>query len=267
MRTNLQTYTRPASLAEALAAKQADPGAAWLAGGTFLLAGDFRDKPVSVLDIGRLLPRTVARTGETLAIGAGATFQDIADAPGVPKAFKAAALGMNNRNTRNRATFGGNLGANKSCGSFIPLLLVHDAVLETSAGPVAAADWLARPGSLVLEAKLQAPAGRASAYRRWARTCCDLAVLTAAVSLGLEGGLLKDVRIALGGLGPHARRFPELERLFEGKALPSREAIEAAAAPLFSPIDDLRASAAFKRYRAAALLADALHDAFKELSK
>ncbi|HWQ08933.1 MAG TPA: FAD binding domain-containing protein, partial [Holophaga sp.] len=181
--------------------------------------------------------------------------------------FKAAALGMNNRNTRNRATFGGNLGVNKSCGSFLPLLLVLDADLETSEGKVPAVSWLGRPMGLVLEASMPLEPGRGIAYRRWARTSCDLAVLTAAVSLTLKGQTIAGLRIAMGGLGPRARRFPELEALFEGRSLPAKEAIEAAAAPLFSPIDDLRASAAFKRLRAAALLADAIHDACKEASK
>ena len=69
------------------------------------------------------------------------------------------------------------------------------------------------------------------------------------------------------GWGPTPGASPSSSDCSRGRPCPPREAIEAAAAPLFSPIDDLRASAAFKRYRAAALLADALHDAFKELSK
>ncbi len=261
MKTQIERYQRPSSLAEALAAKQADPGAAWLAGGTFLLAGDFRDKPASVLDIGRILPRAVTLAGGTLTLGTGATFQDIADSPVVPQAFKAAVLGMNNRNVRNRATLGGNLGANKSCGSLLPLLLVLEAELETSGGRRAVADWLAKPEGLVLNASVKLDPARGTAYGRWARTSCDLAVLNVAVSLTLSGGRIAGLRIALGGLAPHARRFPELEKLFEGQELPAKEAIEAAVAPLLTPIDDHRASAAFKRFRAAALVADALHDA------
>ena len=267
MKTSIETYKRPSSVEEALTAKRANPDAVWLAGGTFLLAGDLRDKPASILDVSRILPRTISVSGGTLSIGAGATFQEIADSPAVPAAFKDSALGMNNRNTRNRATFGGNLGANKSCSSFVPLLLVLDAVLETSEGRRPAADWLAKPTGLILDASMKIESGRATAYRRWARTACDLAILTACASLTVQGGTVTGLRIALGGLGPHARRFPELESLFEGKPLPAREAIESTVAPLLSPIDDHRASAAFKRLRTAALLADALQDAYKEASK
>lgn len=267
MKTTIERYQRPSNLEEALTLKHSDPGAAWLAGGTFLLAGDFRDKPASVLDIGRILPRAVTLAGGTLTLGAGATFQDIADSPVVPQAFKAAVLGMNNRNVRNRATLGGNLGANKSCGSLLPLLLVLDTELQTSSGRVPVANWLAKPSGLVLNASVKLEPARGTAYGRWARTSCDLAVLNAAVSLTLSGNRIAGLRIALGGLGPHARRFPELEKLFEGQELPAKETIEAAVAPLLAPIDDHRASAAFKRLRAAALVADALHAATQEASK
>ncbi|HNX30926.1 MAG TPA: FAD binding domain-containing protein [Holophaga sp.] len=267
MKTPIASYERPSGVEEALAARRKNPAAAWLAGGTFLLAGDFRDKPASVIDVGRILPRGIAASDGILSIGAGATFQEIADSPAVPGAFRDAALGMNHRNTRNRATLGGNLGANKSCASFIPLLLVLEAVLETSEGRAGAAEWLARPAGLVLGASMPLERGRATVYRRWSRTACDIAVLSAAVSLTMKDGAVAGLRIAMGGLGPHVRRFPELETLFEGKDLPGREAIESMAAPLLSPLDDLRGSAAFKRLRAAALLADALHDARKEASK
>jgi CO/xanthine dehydrogenase FAD-binding subunit len=92
---------------------------------------------------------------------------------------------------------------------------------------------------------------------RWSRTSCDVSVLTAAVAYDRTGdGKVRNVRIAMGGLDPHARRYRELEAAFEGKALPDRAAIEAVASPCFHPIDDLRGSAAFKRLRAAVLLAD-----------
>jgi len=122
---------------------------------------------------------------------------------------------------------------------------------------------------LLLRVLVPVEEGRRAAYRRWNRVSCDLSVLGAAVSYELEasprgspfGGAVRRLRIALGGLGPKARRFPALEALFQGRPLPSREEIEAAAAPLLKPIDDLRASAAFKRLRGAQLLADALLEA------
>ncbi len=257
-------YTRPSSLAEALEQKAANPGAAWLAGGTGILAGDSRPRPAALIDVGRLLPRAIRMADGELLMGAGASFQDIADCDLVPASLREAALTMVNRNTRNRATIGGNLGANKSCASLIPLLLVLDAKLIVEGGKktrLGAAEWLADRSGLVLEAAIASDPGRRSSYLRWARSSCDLSVLTVAVSCIVTSAGLSSLRIAMGGLASHARRFGELEALFEGMALPPREAIEAASAPLFNPIDDLRASAAFKRLRAATLLADAMHAA------
>ena len=270
----VKRYSRARSWQEALELRAAESGARWLAGGTFLLAGDGRDKPESVIDLGSALPRAIEILGSELSIGACATFQDIAAAPALPRCLIDAALTMVNRNTRNRATLGGNLGADKSCSSLIPLLIALDAQVEiaspSSRTPerVGLEAWLdereaspARASDLALRVVLPARAGMRAAYRRWNRVSCDLSVLGAAVAFGLEGDCVVGLRVALGGLGPKARRFPELEALFEGRRLPSREEIESAVSPILRPIDDLRASAAFKRLRGAQLLADALTEA------
>jgi CO/xanthine dehydrogenase FAD-binding subunit len=115
---------------------------------------------------------------------------------------------------------------------------------------------------LILRVYVSLKEGRHAAYRRWNRVSCDLSILGAAAAYEFEGEIFRNVRLALGGFGPKARRFPAIESLFEGKPLLAREAIEEAVSPLLDPIGDLRASAAFKRLRGAQLVADALGDAF-----
>jgi probable selenate reductase FAD-binding subunit len=274
--TKVERYAKPKTVEEALAARLADPSAAYLAGGTLLMAGDARDKPSSVIDLGSALGRGISRSGGSLEIGALATFQELAESAQAPAFLAEAALTMANRNARNRGTIGGNLAADKSCSSIIPLLVALEAEVET-ASPLSPAPrrrlleaWLKsraeafeaeRAADLVLSVSIPLDPATRAAYRRWNRSACDLSVLGAAVAYSMEGGAIRGLRIALGGLGPKARRFPVLEALFEGKALPSREEVEAAAAPLLKPIDDLRASAAFKRLRGAQLLADAISEA------
>jgi probable selenate reductase FAD-binding subunit len=272
--TKVARYNKAATLDEALVAKRLDPCAAYLAGGTLLLAGDGRDKPEAVIDVGTALPRALRLKGDSLSIGAGTSFQELAEANGLPPCLREAVLTMANRNTRNRATVGGNICADKSCSSLIPILLALDAGLEVvsptrqEGEAIALEAWLAdrdkaepsRKDDLVLRVTLRLDPSVRAGYRRWNRVSCDLSVLGAACAYRLEGGKLQGLRLALGGLGPKARRFPAIERLFEGAALPSREEIEAQAAPLLNPIDDLRASAAFKRLRGAQLIADALYD-------
>jgi probable selenate reductase FAD-binding subunit len=282
----LKTYVRPATLAEAIKLMAATPTARYLAGGTFLLAGDRREKPAALIDIGAVLSAGIERRGDDLVIGAGATFQDLADSAVVPAVLRAAARQMANRNVRNRATVGGNLGAGKTCASLVAPLLALDANVSvavaasaTAAGDAEAlnegivplADWLAATDGLIVNVHLKMPLGRRAAACRWGRTACDLSVLTASVAftpsrtaVGFAGAeeadaMILDVRVVLGGLGPRASRFPDIERLFEGKPLPPKPEIEAAVAPLLHPVDDHRGSAAFKRLRAAALIADAFH--------
>ncbi len=173
---------------------------------------------------------------------------------------------MANRNTRNRATVGGNLGANKSCASLVPLFLALGASLEcrTGAGPsrtVSAESWLAAPEGIVLSVSVPLAAGVLAAGSRASRTACDLATCTAAVAYRLEAGIVKGLRVAMGGFGPRAACRPDLSALFEGKSLPAKDAIEALALPLLSAKGDHRGSAAYKSRRGAVILADALHAA------
>jgi probable selenate reductase FAD-binding subunit len=277
--TKVRRYIRAAGLDEVLEARRAEPAAAYLAGGTALLAGDGRDKPEAVIDVGASLPRHILREGSRLSIGAGATFQELAESKELPPCLVEAALSMVNRNTRNRATLGGNLASDKSCSSLIPILVALGAEVEV-ASPAGAAPrasrrldleaWLrsraeaselARASDLLLRVVVPLREGRRAAYRRWNRVSCDLSVIGAAAAYSLADGRVEGLRVALGGLGPKARRFPAIEALFEGGPLPSRAEIEAAVSPLLRPIDDLRASAAFKRLRGAQLAADALLDA------
>jgi probable selenate reductase FAD-binding subunit len=272
--SEVRRYLKSASIEEALAAKRSDPEAVWLAGGTLLLAGDGRDKPASVIDLGAALSKDVIRVGEELSIGALATFQGLAESPIAPLCLAEAALTMANRNTRNRATVGGNIGADKSCSSLLPILLVLGAELEVVSAALpspkrrsldAFLEDDARQSGTELVTRVFVPLRPAfhASYRRWNRSACDLSVLGAAASFELEDGRLKNLKLALGGLGPRSRRRAEIEALFEGKKLPVREEIEAAAAALLKPIDDLRASAAFKRLRGSQLIADALCDSME----
>ncbi len=274
-------YLRPASIDEALAGKSLHADSAFLAGGTYILSDPGLSarrarataeggREVVAIDISRIVPRTVERRGRELFVGAGATFQDLLDAQAVITSVVDAAKSMANRNIRNRATVGGNIAARKSCASLIPILLVLGSRVEIAARPGEGlvseplSVWLDRPKGLIVDVIIPLETGRRSAFRRWGRTACDISILTAAVSYRLEGGAMRELRIAAGGLGPRARLFPEIERLFEGKPLPRRADAEAAIAPLLSPVDDLRGSAAFKRLRGAGLIADALAGAVEE---
>ncbi len=259
----VKAYFRPSSLEEALELLGQEKEARLLAGGSYLLSPQFKETPMSAIAVSGLLPHSVERKKDTIIIGAGICFQDLADSKLAPEALKQAALGMANRNVRNRATVGGNIGADRSCSSLLPFFLAAEAVYHRAAAPgladsLPAERWRKDPTGIITAVEFALPKGRAFAYGKYSRSACDLALIGCAVRADLGAGRLDNLRIALGGLSAHAQRFPGLEASLEGKEVPPRAELEAIAGEYFSPIDDLRGSAAFKRRRAAVLLADLL---------
>lgn len=265
----VRTFLKPRDAAEACAMLRAPGGALPLAGGTFLLSGAYRDGEFDVISLAGILPAGIAhapdgvRHGDLVNIGANATFQDILDSPAAPEVLKAAARGMADRNIRNRATVGGNIGADKACSSLVPLFLALDAAYELADGKtLPAADWHAAPrgtGGIVARVSFLLPRGARHGYARWSRTACDLALLGAAVSFTPDAtGAIRNARVALGGVAATARRFPAIEASFEGLRPDDRQRIEEIVAAAISPIGDVRGSAEFKRARMAMLVADAL---------
>ena len=257
----VKNYLEPSDADEAIALLSREENARLLAGGTYLLTSRFAGLPMTAISVSSFLPKAIESGGDRIILGAGATFQEALDSAILPEALRRAALGMADRNIRNRATIGGNIGADTSCSSLIPFFLAAEASYRRySAPPIRAEEWHALPTiaekGIVEAVEFAVPASRRFAYGKYSRTSCDIAVLTCAVSADFEAGLPRRLRIAMGGLSPRSREFPELEAFFEGKKIPSKAEIEAAAAPFFSPVTDARGSAAFKRLRAAVLLAD-----------
>jgi xanthine dehydrogenase YagS FAD-binding subunit len=86
------------------------------------------------------------------------------------------------------------------------------------------------PNELIVAVTLPAPAaGTRSAYLKLRdRASYEFALASAAVALTVAGGMLRNVRIALGGVGTRPWPAVEAERLLEGTA-PSPERFRAAA--------------------------------------
>ncbi len=227
------------------------------------------ESPMTAIAIMGLVPRSSSGM-VTTSSSRGRHFQKSPIQASCPKRCASGGSLQGRPDIRNRATIGGNIGANKSCSSLIPFLLVAEARYSRVGAPAilagewqAAAEAAAAERGFIAALEFEAPPSRRFTCGRYARTSCDVSVLTCAVSAELAAvghgrPILRGLRVAMGGLSPHARRFPEIERLFEASSLPAKAEIEAAAAPLFSPKSDVRGSADFKRYRAAALLADVL---------
>src|SRR5829696_5742014 len=125
---------RPDTLAQALEAKAADPGAMPLAGGTDLMVAiNFRRaRPDSVLDL-MAIPelREWASDGARVRVGAGVTYTRlIAELDRLLPGLAIASRTVGSPQIRNRGTVGGNLATASPAGDALPPLYVSDAEVE-----------------------------------------------------------------------------------------------------------------------------------------
>jgi len=77
----------------------------------------------------------------------------------------------------------------------------------------------------------------------------EIGIVNVAIGLNLEQGICKELRIALGSVAPTPIRARQAEKRMGGKRF-TRELVEEVAelgAQESNPIDDLRASAAYRR--------------------
>ncbi|MHB8078847.1 MAG: FAD binding domain-containing protein [Candidatus Krumholzibacteriia bacterium] len=271
----LREYRCATSVAEAVALRRAGPGRGiYIAGGTdlFLVMPPGIDY---VVDINRAGLDHIERTADdALFIGAAATLQAVAVSPLTHRyaggAVAEAAVRCANRPVRSTATLGGNLCNALPSADLAPILLALDAVALIGDGAheeaVPLADFFTGPRRTVLGDRLLlgvALPGRCGGHRARARklnrTAEDISLVQVAVALDLDGPLIRGARVALGAVAPTPRRAPAAEEALTGlKVLsPGAGSAIAAAAQLAAaraePIDDHRASAAYRRAMVAVL--------------
>ena len=275
----MSAFHRPRTLADALAIRAAT-GALPLAGGTDIHAirtaraawGDpWRPE---VLDLSAVPDIDgIAESPEGWRIGARTTWTTIAEAslPPLFDALRAAAREIGGRQVQNRGTIAGNLVTASPAGDGIPNLLVLDAEIElaSAAGtrrlPVAEfvtgyRSTTLLPGEIVTALHIPRCDGARSRFEKLgARRYLVISIAMAAGVIRLEGDRVAEARIAVGACSPVARRLPALEAALTGLHPSEMRQVPQPAhlAPL-SPIDDVRASAAYRSEAALALLRDLL---------
>lgn len=271
------SYLAPRSLGEALEALGSG-GFRVLAGGTDLYPA-LRDRPVTfpVLDIGRIAElRGIARTADGgWRIGAATTWTDVINAA-LPDAFdglKAAAREVGSIQIQNAGTVGGNLCNASPAADGVPPLLTLDAAVELAsvrgnrvlplAEFVTGVRTTARQPDELLTAVLVPPQPEAAcaAFRKLGsrRYLVISIAMVATLVVADATGRIADARIAVGACSPVARRLPALERTLRGQpvAAAAAQVRPEHLAPL-APIDDVRASAAYRLHAVAVLLRRAL---------
>jgi xanthine dehydrogenase small subunit len=108
------------------------------------------------------------------------------------------------------------------------------------------------------------PGQRVLAFKLSKRFEQDISAVSMGLSLQVQDGRCIGVRIAFGGMAGTVRRAPAAEAVLEGQA-PAHRLFEQAGAALpvdFRPLDDLRASSAYRLDAASGLLIRAWHVLF-----
>jgi carbon-monoxide dehydrogenase medium subunit len=258
---NLEQYVRPSTAQEAVDIKRRQgPEAVYLAGGTDLLV----HRPANVrvaIDIRHAGMDEVELGDDGVRIGGAALLRRVEqNAGGVGGGM----LGRTVRETapwliRNAATLAGNVANASPAADSVPALIALDAslhLLGEGEEQVLVEDVLAGPHRTTLGDRLirfivipRSAAERRGVFIKHSRSKSDIAQVNLALAARREDGRLRDVRIALGAVAPTVIRAREAERAAEGQvpdeALGRR--IEEAVGDTVHPIDDWRASAAYRR--------------------
>ena len=266
----MPAYARPADLQTALEL-MADAPLRVLAGGTDLYPGAGAALAGPVLDVTALPGLRGITSGRTMRIGAATTWTAIAEAdlPPALAGLQQAARQVGARQIQNVGTIGGNLCNASPAADGVPPLLTLDAEVELASvrgvRRMALADFLqgsrktARAADEVLTA-IHIPAtalrGRGSFLKLGARAHLVISIVMVAARIVSEGGAVKEITLAVGACSPAARRLPLVEAALIGAPLDGLAARVSPAdvAAALAPIDDVRATAAYRHEAAVELI-------------
>jgi CO/xanthine dehydrogenase FAD-binding subunit len=256
-------YLRPRRLDEALHALTRPHTV--LAGGTdFYPARVARAIEEDVLDIGGIdVLRGIGETPQGWRLGATTTWSDLlaADLPPLFDGLKQAAREVGGRQIQNAGTLAGNLCNASPAADGVPPLLALDAEIEVAhrggIRQVALGDFIIgsrrtalAPGELVVAIHVPRPAhpARSAFLKLGARRYLVISIAMVAATFEIDKDRIVGARIAVGACSEVAKRLPALEAALSGvtvdRSLAQRVESEHLA-PL-TPIDDVRASAAYR---------------------
>ena len=272
-------YDRPASLETALRLLAA--------GGWRVLAGGTDVYPAHVgrplgdgwLDISAVEGlRGIRSIPGGWSIGAATTWTDLlrADLPPLFDALKAAAREIGGMQIQNTGTLAGNLCNASPAADGTPVLMALDAqvVLQSVRGSrrIAVTDFLlgARRTAcaadelvVAIEVPARTAAARSAFVKLGGRRYLVISITMVAVVVDVdEAGVVRRAGVAVGSCSACAQRLPALERRLVGRpADPGlADRIDPADLAPLTPIDDLRASAAYRLDATATLIRRALAD-------
>lgn len=273
LRTGDHLFLAPANSRELGIAMNNHPRARLLAGGTdmgleFSKKGATPPVVISVAHVREM--RDVEQTADTLTFGAAVTYSELLPyldqfAP----AFGNLLRRIGSRQIRNLGTVGGNLVTASPIGDTLPCLMALEAsVMLRSSDTVRSmmvSDFITgyretalMQGEFVESISIPVPTAgaRFAAYKISRRFDQDISAVVAAYLLCLEDGRVRELRACYGGVGATTIRAVKLEQAVTGRPW-TAETVAAGMTALaedISPMDDFRATAAYRNRVAANLL-------------
>lgn len=269
-------YLRPSTLDEAVHALHAHP-AQILGGGTDVFPA-LGDRPAlgPILDLSRVADfRSITQSAEGVRIGGGATWADLIAAP-LPRGFdglKAAAREVGSVQIQNTGTLAGNLCTASPAGDGIPPLLALDAEVELACAEgrrvLPLAQFITGYRRTVRRADEIVSAilvprdldEAASAFvKLGARRYLVISIVSVAAALQADDrGRVGHARVAVGACSAVPQRLTGLEAALKGASLgDAASQVRPEHLAELSPIDDVRATAAYRRDAARTLVCRAL---------
>jgi CO/xanthine dehydrogenase FAD-binding subunit len=259
----------PRSLDEAVHQLAEKPELRPVAGCTDLMvteAGNLQDLPgvLNLLTVPEL--RGIRWRNGVLEIGATTTFSAIGSSPEVRETFPilaTAASVIGGWQIQNRATIGGNIANASPAGDSLPALLALDAavVLVGSGGErtmaysefhVGYRQTAVRSGEIVGWIRLPRPhPDSVQAFRKvGTREAHAISKVVVAMIGRVEDGTVAEYRLAAGSVAPIPVRLEQVEEAVQGRAVGPKTADLAGdlAAESVRPIDDVRSTAAYRRF-------------------
>lgn len=276
MRANVSSYelVRPESLAAAL--QLVKEGVRPFAGGTDLMVLFESGKlpPGRYVDLSPLSElRGIAVDDRTFVLGALTTYSEVrahstlaAEHPNLAAAAReTGAVAI-----QNRGTLGGNIANASPAADSPPALLVSGA--EVALVSLGGTRWVSydgfhlgykqtqlQPGEIISQIRLPRADGRVSYYRKvGTRKAQAISKVCVAASAKVKSGILSDVRIALGSVGPIPLRARAAEAALQTRVIDAQAIAEARAAIAkdIAPIDDIRSTRDYRLTVAQNLVAE-----------
>ena len=290
----MNAYLRPASLNDALGSLCAEPHRI-LAGGTDVFPADaaavgwgmpgiYHPGSAPIVDITAVEELSgIRRFPDRVEIGALVTWTEAieSDLPAWFDCVRLAAREVGGRQIQNRGTLAGNLCNASPAADGVPALLALNARVRLQhrggsrdipldAFIIGNRRTCLQPGELMTAIVIPSPApgARSTFLKLGARRYLVISIAMVAACLEARAGRIRDARFAVGACSEVARRLTGLEARLEGtRPEDAPGMVRDGDFASLSPLDDVRASAAYRRHGAQVLVHRALDALVRDRSR